>query len=469
MKKFQIAVFVLIALALLAACSSPTPEPTKPPAPTAAPAATKAVEPTKAPAVATTAPTQAPAATKAPEPTKAPAATAAPTQAPAAAAPVKLTFWYALSGTQGQYVEAQVKKFNAAQKNITVDVVFQGSYADIAQKLTAAVTAKTLPDIAQMGGAPTMGDSGVIVPIEEFLTPADRSDIFDGFWDYNKFQGKVVSMPYNNSIPLLYYNKDMFTAAGLDPNKPPATWDELVTAAKALTKEGQWGFNTHTDTHWYLSAMIMQNGGKILSDDGKKVVYNGPEGIEALQFWGDLVTKHKVMPSNQHANAGADFVAGKVAMLMRSSSTLATIEKDAKFKVGVAPLPCKKVCSEPLGGASLIIFKSNTDKQKAAWEFAKWMTNPENTVDLFLQTGYVPLRKSVQTVQALKDYYTKAPNAEMVIKATQSASAIPVFTELGNNDEQLRKAVEKIELNTASAKEALDAAAAFTNKNLAAP
>jgi sn-glycerol 3-phosphate transport system substrate-binding protein len=108
-----------------------------------------------------------------------------------------------------------------------------------------------------MGGSPTMGESGAVVPVADLLTDADKSDVFDGFCDYNKFQGEIVAMPFNNSVPLLYYNKDLFTAAGLDPNKPPTTWDELVTAAKALTKEGQWGFNTHTDTHWYLSAMIM--------------------------------------------------------------------------------------------------------------------------------------------------------------------------------------------------------------------
>ena len=455
MKKIQIVVLALIALTLLVACAAPTPEPTKPPAPTSAPQATTAPQPTK------------PAEPTKPAPTSAPAPTVAPTQPPAAAQPVKLTFWYALSGAQGQYVEAQVKKFNAAQKNITVDVIFQGSYADIAQKLTAAVTAKTLPDIAQMGGAPTMGDSGVIVPIADLMSAEDRADIYDGFWDYNKFQDKIVSMPYNNSVPMLYYNKDLFVAAGLDPNKPPTTWDELLKAAQALTKPGQWGFNTHTNTQWYLSAMIMQNGGKIF--DGKKVVYNSPEGIEALQFWGDLVTKHKVMPANQHANAGADFLAGKVGMLMRSSSTLVTIEKDAKFKVGVAPLPCKKVCSEPLGGASFLVFKTTPEKQKAAWEFAKWMTSAENSVDLFLQTGYVPIRKSIANVPALKEYYQKSPNAEMVIKAVASSSAIPVFTELGNSDEQLRKAVEKIELGTASAKDALDAAAAFINKALGGP
>ncbi|MBI3914591.1 MAG: ABC transporter substrate-binding protein [Chloroflexi bacterium] len=412
------------------------------------------------PAAATAAPTQAPAPV---QPTAAPQSPAAPAQK------VKLTFWYALSGTQGKFVEALVDKYNKSQPNVTVEVIFQGSYADIAQKLTAAITAKTMPDIAQMGGAPTLGDSGAIVPIADLASAAERADIYDGFWDYNKFQGKIVTMPFNNSVPMLYYNKDLFVAASLDPSKPPTTWDELVKAATALTKPGQWGFNTHTDTHWYFSAMMLQNGGKILSDDGKKVVYNSPEGIEALQFWGDLVTKNKVMPSNQHANAGADFVAGKVGMLMRSSATLATIERDAKFKVGVAPLPCKKVCSEPLGGASLVIFKTTAEKQKAAWEFAKWMTSAENSVDLFLQTGYVPIRKSVSDVPALKEYYKTSPNAESVIKAVQSSSAIPVFSELGNSDEQLRKAVEKIELGAASAKDALDTAASVINKALAGP
>ncbi len=416
----------------------------------------------------------------------APATTTSPTQAPAAAskpaataAPAsvtKLTFWYALSGAQGKVIEAMVDKYNKSQSAAQVEVVFQGSYADIAQKLTAAITAKTVPDVAQMGGAPTLGESGAVVNVGDLMAAADKTAIYDGFWEYNKYKGAIVSMPFNNSVPLLYYNKDLFKAAGLDPEKPPATWDELVTAAKALTKDtdgdgkiDQWGFNTHTDTHWYFSAMVMQNGGKILSDDGKKVIYNSPEGVEALQFWGDLVNKHKVMPANQHAQTAPDFVAGKIGMAMRSSSTLTTLEKDAKFALGVAPLPCKKVCSEPIGGASLLVFKTTPEKQKAAWEFVKWMTNPANSVDLFVQTGYVPIHKSVISEKAMTDYFAKSPNAEKVVKLLQYSSAIPIFSELGNSDEQLRKAIEKIELNSGSAQEALDVAASTINKALATP
>ncbi len=467
MNKLALLALVVLAVIAIACAPAPTPAPTPVP-PTAAPQPTAAAQPTAAPK-----PTDAPKPTEAPKPTTAP--TVAPTAAPTvASAPVKLTFWYALSGNTGKVLESMVKKWNDTHPNITVDVIYQGSYADIAQKLTAAVTAKTLPDVAQMGGAPTMADSGVVVPVQDLVAKQDLDDIYPGFWDYNKYGGKIISMPYNNSIPVLYYNKDLFTAAGLDPTKPPTTWDELAKAAQALTKDTngdgkteQWGLNTNTDTQWYLSAMILQNGGKILSDDGKKVAYNSPEAIEALQFWNDLVNKYKAMPANQHGTAQDDFLAGKLGMMMRSSATLGTITTGAKFNVGLAPLPCKKTCSEPLGGASILIFKTTPEKQKAAWEFTQWMTNADNTVSLFVQTGYVPLRKSASDNAALKDYLKTAPNAQVLVDALKYASAIPVFSELGNSDVELQKAVQKMELNQGTPKDALDAAATLINKNLA--
>ncbi|HEX7588333.1 MAG TPA: extracellular solute-binding protein, partial [Anaerolineae bacterium] len=258
MKRFVLLALVVIALGVAACAPAPTPVPPPPP-PTAVPQAAAPTVPS-APTTAPSAPTAVPAATAKPTAVPATAApTAAPTVAPTSSTPVKLTFWYALSGNTGKVLEAMVKKWNDTHANIPVEVIFQGSYADIAQKLTASVTAKTLPDVAQMGGAPTMADSGVVVNVQDLVSKADMDDIYQGFWDYNKYGDKIISMPYNNSIPVLYYNKDLFTAAGLDPNKPPATWDDLVKAAQALTKDtnadgkiDQWGLNTNTDTHWYL-------------------------------------------------------------------------------------------------------------------------------------------------------------------------------------------------------------------------
>lgn len=407
-------------------------------------------------------------------------ATPAPVVEPTASGPTKYAFWHSMGGSNGEAIGEMMKRFNASQTACIGEAVFQGSYDDSLNKLKAGLQSKDIPAVVQQFDLATqvLVDLKVIAPMQEFID-AEKFNISDyetNVLAYYTVDGKLYGMPFNTSNPMLYYNKDMFTAAGLDPNKPPTTWDELVTAAKALTKDtngdgkpDQWGFNTHTDTHWYFSAMIMQNGGKILSDDGKKVIYNSPEGIEALQFWGDLVTKHKVMPPNQHAQAGADFTTGKLGMIMRSSSFLATVEKDAKFKVGVAILPGKKVKSVPIGGASLLVFKTTAERQKAAWEFVQWMTNAENSLSLFTQTNYVPIRKSVASMPAVKDYIAKSPNSEVLIKQLEFASAIPIFAELGNSDEQLRKAVEKVELGSGTAKDALDVAASVINKALGGP
>jgi ABC-type glycerol-3-phosphate transport system substrate-binding protein len=152
LSKSRIAIW-LIVLAVSVACAPAATPTAAPPPPAAAP--TQAVAPTTAP-------------------------TAAPTQ-PAVAQKVKLTFWYALGGATGKVIEDMVASFNKANPDTQVEVIYQGSYADIAQKLTAAITAKTLPDVAQMGGAPTLAESGAIVPMTEFVSAAERADIYDGF------------------------------------------------------------------------------------------------------------------------------------------------------------------------------------------------------------------------------------------------------------------------------------------------
>ena len=144
------------------------------------------------------------------------------------------------------------------------------------------------------GGAPLLGETGAIVPITDFTegpNGIDRSQIYDAFWEYNSIGGQVWSMPFNNSVPVLYYNRDLFIAAGLDPDNPPTTWEEVVEYGQALTQDtddngeiDQWGFNTHSDTHWYLSTMFLQNGAQIVNEEQTEMLYNSPEAVEMLQI-----------------------------------------------------------------------------------------------------------------------------------------------------------------------------------------
>ena len=412
----------------------------------------------------------------APTPTPAPTPTSAP--APTPAEVLKLEFWHAMGGHNGEVLEDMVAKFNQEHPHIQVEATFQGKYAEIAEKIWTAIQAGAVPppDVAQMGGAPMFGETGALVPITDFTdgpNGIDRTKIYDAFWAYNTAGGRIWSMPFNNSMPILYYNKDLFKAAGLDPEKPPRTWDELVEAAKALTKDtdgdgqiDQWGFNTTSSTHWYLSALILQNGGRIINDDETRVLYDGPEAVEALQFWGDLVNKYKVMPPAQHKGAKNDFLAGKVGMLMRSSAGLFSTLEQASFEVGVAMLPAKKARVAPIGGASLVIFKGEEKRMNAAWEFVKWLTSPENSNYWAMHTGYIPIYKDALQAPEMQEFLKDNPLYKTVVEQLEYSYGIPVFSELGTSDTELRKAVEKVELGKATPEEALAEAARVVNEAL---
>jgi sn-glycerol 3-phosphate transport system substrate-binding protein len=170
------------------------------------------------------------------------------------------------------------------------------------------------------GAAPLLGSSGAILPISDFASADNNFDlslIRPAFLEYNTAGGVLWSLPFNNSVPILYYNKDLFAAAGLDPENPPQNLEELLTAAQALTTSSevsgspiQWGLNTRADTHWYLSTMILENGGQIVNADESQMLYNSPEAVAMLELWGDWVKTYQVMPANQHEESLTDFLAG---------------------------------------------------------------------------------------------------------------------------------------------------------------
>src|SRR5512136_3074782 len=214
--RIGIAIWVIIGL-LLAGCGGSAPQPTSTPVP-----------PTAVP----------------------PTATSAPLTKPDH---VLLDFWYSLGGSSGQVVEDLVKQFNESQSYIEVKATYQGGYAEIMAKTWNAIYAEqTLPQVAQLGGAPLVGATGACVPITDFTdgpNGIDRSKIYDAFWKYNMAGGTIWAMPFNNSVPLLYYNKDLFQSAGLDPEMPPETWDDVIDYGQSLSDgSSQWGFNTHDDT-----------------------------------------------------------------------------------------------------------------------------------------------------------------------------------------------------------------------------
>ena len=479
------AVLVLLGgapLALAVACQQPAPT-TKPTAEPAKPAESKPAEAAKPAATAAPA---APAAqaqatapakpTEAPKPAAAPATQAAPAQAAAKPGQVKDLVWWT---TSTGLMDDLAKEYGAAN-GIAIASQNQGNYDQMVQKVQAGIATNSLPHIAILGqrhGIPQIADSGRLIPLADLIAKDPsygEADFLPAFWKKFTYKGRIQTSPFINSSPVLHYNKTAFKAAGLDPAKPPTTWAELVTAAKALTKrEGdavtQWGINTAADTPWYAYALTWGNAGTILAEDGSPG-FNKEAGIEALALWKALVHEHKVMPPLQHAEGEKEFPAGKLGMIFSSSASGGAFEKAIgdRFEYGLARFPGNKQRAVPVGGASLGIFKSDPDHEAAAWGFLKWLTSPEINARIAKETGYVAIRNGTLERPELKELLAQNPARATAIQQiredirAEGISPADAVVWLG-----LQKVQEKLEADaSADPKKLLDDLAAETTKYL---
>jgi sn-glycerol 3-phosphate transport system substrate-binding protein len=413
-------------LALMAACQQPA----SAPAATSKPAESKPAETKPVAPAATTAPAAQAQATQA-QPTAAakPAAQAtpaqsAPAQAVAKVAPAKDLVWWT---TSTGLMDTLAKEYGDAN-GISIQAQNQGNYDQMVQKVQAGIATNSLPHIAILGqrhGIPQMADSGKLIPLADLVAQDPsygEADFLPVFWKKFTYKGRIQTSPFINSSPVLHYNKTAFKEAGLDPEKPPTTHDELVTAAKALTKRqgdtvSQWGLGTAADTPWYAYAMIWQNGGALLADDGSPA-FNKEPGIQTLQLWKAFVHEHKVMPPLQHDDSEKDFPAGKVGMLFSSSASGGGFEKQIgdKFEYGLARFPANKQRAVPVGGASLGIFHSDPAHEAAAWGFLKWLTSPEINARIAKETGYVAIRNATLDQPVMKELLTQNPRRATAIQ-----------------------------------------------------
>lgn len=411
--------------------------------------------------------------TAAPAPTNVPAATAAPATASGAGTPVTLTFFYpvAVPGPITQIVDGYIQKFQEQNPNIKVNAVLSGGYGDTMTKIqTTLKGGGTPPDVAVLLSTDlySLTDANAIQSLDEYVQAAGgdqfTSDFQPAFLANSSYQGHIWSLPFQRSTPVLYYNKDLFKAAGLDPEKPPTTYQELVDAAKKLTKAdgSQWGIEISSDgiPYWLFQSFVIGNGSNVVTPGApNKVNFNGSDVIQALQDQADLALTAKVEPTGilAWANMPTDFVNGKTAMIYHSSGSLANILKQAKFQVGVAFPVGRKGYGAPTGGGNMYIFKGlPADHQDAAWKFIQFMTSTEIQADWSKNTGYIASRKSAYETKLMQDYIAQTPQAAIGRDYLKYAQA-----ELStHNNAQIQKflgdAVQAVLTGKSEAKPALD-------------
>jgi sn-glycerol 3-phosphate transport system substrate-binding protein len=371
---------------------------------------------------------------------------------------VTIDFWHAMEGPKAPVMNEMAKDFMKENPGIKVNVSLQGSYTDMVRKVQAGIAANSLPDLVMLGqrpGLPHISDSGRLLPLDAILTPEDRKDISSHLFGRYTYKGRLMAMPFAISTPVLHINGARFKEVGLDPDRPPTTWEELLAYAKKLTRDvdgdgriDQWGFNFHGDTPWHIYAFIYQNGGDIYGKDGRAKL-DSPEAVQAIQFLSDLIHKHKVTPAMAHAGGSKLFTAGNLAMFQRSAAFVEGAAKQIgkRFDYRVVYLPKGKVYAVPDGGGGLGVFRSTPEKEKAAFTLLKWMTGAKGIARFSRETGYIAFRKSSMDLKEMKEFYAQNSRDLVAAKQMEYVRSNPVNHADGAVWDGLGKLLEKIEVD----------------------
>jgi sn-glycerol 3-phosphate transport system substrate-binding protein len=349
---------------------------------------------------------------------------------PAAAQTTEITFYYpvAVGGPITKIIDGYAADFMKENPGITVKPIYAGTYQETIVKALTAVKSGEPPSTAILLSTDmfTLIDEDAIVPFDDVAKgPEDQAwmkSFFPGFMKNSQTGGKTWGIPFQRSTIVLYWNKEAFKEAGLDPNRPPATWAEQVEYANKLTRRdagsggARWGIQVPSSgfPYWLFQGFTTQNDVLLMNEAGTQTYYDKPAVIEALQYWVDLSQKHKVMAPGviEWGTTPKDFFEKKMAMMWTTTGNLTNVRTNAKFEFGVAMLPAGKRRGSPTGGGNFYVFKKSTPaQQQAVVKFARWMTSPERAAQWGIDTGYVAVRPDAWETPVMRKYVAGFPAA----------------------------------------------------------
>jgi sn-glycerol 3-phosphate transport system substrate-binding protein len=355
-------------------------------------------------------------------------------------------------------MDEAVKRFNESQQDVEVENQFQGTYEETAQKLTAALTSNTIPDMTLLSEVNWFKFylSGALAPMDDLIAAneLDTADYVDSLIKEGNRNGTQWWMSFARSTPLFYYNKDMWAEAGL-PDRGPETYAELAEWAPGLVKKDGDKVSRYAFSHapaadyiaWYFQGTIWAYGGHY-SDDQFNITIDSPEGIEAGTFLRDSSVNDWSMLSQDRR---ADFYNGVTASIMQSTGSLGVILENTKgkFEVGTGFLPSQAQPGCPTGGSGLaILANAPAEKQEAAFKFIAFLTSPEITSWWSQTTGYMPVRKSAVEGAEMQAYFTENPNFKTAVDqlpTTQPQDVARLYVPGG--DQIIGKGLERIVIN----------------------
>ncbi len=351
--------------------------------------------------------------------------------APATASAVDLEFYFpvAVGGDAAGIIQRLTETYMEENPGVNINAIYTGSYADTTTRAITAARGGNPPQVAILLSTDMFAliDEDIILAWDDFVTDEEQESWIGGF--YGSFMansqtgGQTWGIPFQRSTPVMYYNKEAFAEAGLDPETPPATWEELIEMGRQLTVRdasgnvSQWGVRIPSSgfPSWLFTGLVASNGQDgLANDEGTEVMFDTPQVVEALEYLVSLATEHEIMAPGilDWGATPRAFLDGESAIAWTTTGNLTNIRSNATFDFGVAMLPAKVRRGAPTGGGNFYLFDGSSDEQlQAAVDFVKWATAPDKAASWSIDTGYVAPRPDTWDTDEMRAYAEEVPGA----------------------------------------------------------
>ncbi len=404
--------------------------------------------------------------------------------------PVEITLWHSMNSANQTTLTNLTSRFNSSQSDVHVNLVNQNSYDDTLSAYDAALSGGTLPEVVQMQttNLQYMIDSQSTVPIQSAVE-ADHYDLFDyipSTVEFFKVEGTLYALPFNISSNVLYYDKNAFRAAGLDPNSPPRSLDSLRSAAQRIvrTNTEKYGMSLKvTDADFQLELalagdeLVNNNNGR--SARATVVTFDDKVGKSIFKWWGGMLDDKLAQPTSYTTFDNLFGIANRIApMTWETSAALGTIlsvlDQYPQVSLGVGGLPSPTAAKGGVfaGGAGLyIVSKSSSERQDAAWRYIKFLNEPSQQAEWAVGTGYIPIRKSATRLPVLTQAWSKVPGYlvaynQILASPSNPATAGAVIGPFSQVSDTINNAISSLG-SGANPDTALARAAAACNQSIA--
>lgn len=392
----------------------------------------------------------------------------------------EVDFWYSGGKTAVKVVQNIVDDYNKSQDTYFVKTVTQADYSETYEKLQAAIAGNVAPDVVllESDSARGLSDKNLVVDLSEKMkkdNDFNEDDYVSTFFEQGKDDNdKIFGIPAYGTTQVLYYNKNAFNKAGIDPNNIK-TWQDLAQAASKIKNDGEYTYGW--EPMWGADNLIdasLSNGGTIFSEDGKKVTINSKEWVEVWSNFEKWIHDDKTMAIHSGGQGWEywyktidDVIQNKAGGYTGSSGDQADLDFSI---VGAIEQPSWKdgTESKPVARALMlsVLTKSSEEKQAGAYDFMKYFTNVKSQAKWSMSTGYVPVNKGVLDDVDYMKYTEENPQALVPYTQAEHGSIYPYDPTNGAVKDALKIAADKVEIDGSSAKDALDEAQKTAQKAL---